>query len=466
LGNHGWLRRRLRMAFYPGKAQEFTLRCLLRIRHLRQRGAIIWRLLKTAAGRKRVRIGVYSHIPRTMWRLAYLYRGTLLRRVGIITVVGSFGKTTTTRAVLSALGLEAARHTGWNSRSALPDAILCINPQAKHAVIEVGISDKGQMEGHARLLKPNIAVVACIGSEHMSSLGSLEITRAEKAKMVAAIPPSGLVVLNGDDPNVLWMRDLSRARVITYGFGEPNEVRATDIVENELSGVRFNLQIDGRSYDIRTRLIGRHMIYPILAAATVAHEEGYDLSQAIAALEQLDPTHNRLQPIQLPGCGAWVLMDAYKAALETIEVALDALSELSATRKIVVLGDVEEPPGSQGIIYKALGRRLAEIADRVIFVGGKKAFNSLRAGAISGGLSPEMLAHTRTDPFTLVQMLNGLHLGAGDIVLIKGRSTQHLERVALILEGEEVTCTTRSCSRRHDCYSCPLRRSKNKAPLG
>ena len=442
------------------RLQSLAVVFLLRARHLRQRIVNIYRSFRTADGRVRLRLSLYERIPHVVTHGASLYRQTFGRRARVVAVVGSFGKTTTARALLAALGLDDSRHTGSNSGTGLADALLRISPHAKHAVIEAAITDKGQMEGHARLLKPNVAVVTSIGSEHMTSLGSLEITRAEKAKMVSAIPASGFVVLNGDDPNVLWMRELSQARVITYGFGESNHVRATDVVENELSGIRFKLHIDGGVYDIRTRLIGRHMVYPILAAATVAYEEGYDLRQAIAALEQLEPTHNRLQPIQLPGLGAWVLLDAYKAALETIEAALDALSKLSAKRRIVILGPVEEPPGSQGPIYKALGVRLAEIADSVVFVGGKKAFNSLRAGAISAGASRDALMNMRTDPHAIARTLENMGLRAGDIILIKGRSTQHLERVALILAGRTVTCVADYCLRRHDCATCPLLREK------
>jgi UDP-N-acetylmuramoyl-tripeptide--D-alanyl-D-alanine ligase len=58
------------------------------------------------------------------------------------------------------------------------------------------------------LLRPNLTVVTSIGSEHHGSLGSLEVTRAEKVRMIAAMPASGITVLNGDDPNVLWMRPM------------------------------------------------------------------------------------------------------------------------------------------------------------------------------------------------------------------------------------------------------------------
>ena len=454
--NHERFRWRLRITRWSESLQVATLGFVTRAQRFHRHIVLVWRSFRTSSGRDRLRNSLYRRVPRLTQHLAGLHRRTLARKAHLVAVVGSFGKTTATRAIKAALGIDDTRLLFGNTRTGLSASLLRIRPFARHAVLEVGIDRKGMMESYAQHLRPDIAVVTCIGSEHMTSLGSLETTRAEKAKMVAAIPSSGLVVLNGDDANVLWMRDQSRARVVTYGFGELNDVRATDVVDDDLSGVRFNLQIDGQTYAIRTRLIGRHMIYPILAAMTVAYEEGVDLSQCIASLERLAPTHNRLQPIQLPDSGAWILMDAYKSALETIDAALDTMSRLSASRKIVVLGDVEEPPGSQGPIYKALGSRLAEVADYVIFVGGKTNFSRLKVGTIQGGLSRDAMTNTRTDPHEIAQALNKIGLSQGDLVLIKGRSTQHLERVVLILTSHDVACNARFCARRHDCETCPL----------
>jgi UDP-N-acetylmuramoyl-tripeptide--D-alanyl-D-alanine ligase len=454
LGFHGRLRQWLKALRPPEQCRVATLGLLLRLGRFRKRLVTICRSSRTHLGRERLRLGLYNLTPKTTRYLASFYRRTLIRQVRLIAVVGSFGKTTTTRAMLTALGIKDARYVGWNAKNGPPAAILRIRTHAQHAVLEIGVSNKGQMEDYAQLLRPDVAVVTCIGSEHLSSLGSLETTRAEKAKMVSAIPASGLVVLNGDDANVLWMRDLTSARVITYGFGESNQVRATNLVEDTLSGIRFELHLDGDVCSVRTRLIGRHMVYPILAAVAVAHSEGCDLQRAIPALEQLEPTHNRLQPIRLAN-GAWLLLDAFKGALETIEVALNALSGLSARRKIVVLGDVEEPPGSQGPIYKALGKRVAEVADCVVYVGGKTNLNRLKAGLSLGQFPHDALTNTRTDPHAIAQALDKIGLRQGDVVLIKGRSTQHLERVALILAGQSVACAARSCARRHDCETCP-----------
>lgn len=74
------------------------------------------------------------------------------------------------------------------------------------------------METFARLTRPTICVVTTVGTDHSRSLGSLENTRDEKAKMVRALPSQGVAVLNADDENVLWMAGETSARVVTYGL--------------------------------------------------------------------------------------------------------------------------------------------------------------------------------------------------------------------------------------------------------
>ncbi len=429
----------------------------IRMRSFARRVFAIYRALWTPAGQERLRMGAYSRMPVIPCRLARLHRRTLARRTRVIAVVGSFGKTTTTRAISAALGLpERLRRFGWNGGVALADGILHMRRRDERAAFEVAIADRGQMEGFAHLIRPDIVVVTCIGSEHMTSLGSLEATRAEKAMMVRALSASGLAILNGDDPNALWMKSVSSAPVLTYGFGASNQVRASAVEQDALSGTRFEVHVGDEVLEVHTRLLGRHMVYPILAAIAVSHAEGREMGRSLQALEELEATPNRLQRIRLAN-GAILVLDAYKSGLETIHAALDTLGELTARRKIVVLGDVEEPPGSQGPIYKDLGKRVAEIAEHVVFVGRRTSFKSIRGGATASGLPRSSLVHVREAPLEVAQALESV-LQDGDLVLIKGRSVQHLERVALLLQGGRVTCAASACPRRHDCASCPLLR--------
>jgi UDP-N-acetylmuramoyl-tripeptide--D-alanyl-D-alanine ligase len=410
--------------------------------------------LGSAPGRKRLLRGAFFRSWPVFFPIAGAYRRTIIRRTRIVAVVGSFGKTTTTRAVSAALGLPRDPYRGWNAGAFLAAGLLRIRPGARHAALEVGISRKGTMARYARLLRPDIAVVTSIGSEHHESLGTLEGTREEKAAMVRALPPAGLVVLNGDDPNVLWMREATRARVITFGLGDACDVRASSVVLDIRTGMRFALHADGTTYEMTSRLIGPHMVHSILAAVAVAVGEGLPLEDALPRLRGVTAAPERLEVVPTEG-GAFLLVDTYKSVLETIVTSFETLAALQVDRKIVVLGDIEEPKGSQGPLYKALGARLADIATRVVFVGGGKAFESLASGTRGAGMPKESVVYAGRSARRAAELVQE-DLRAGDVVLIKGRSTQHLERVAFHLVGRPVPCDVEACGLKPGCDECPL----------
>ncbi len=314
-----------------------------------------WRNILAVLQNPLVRSQFIYGIWRKSWpllsRIATLYRYTLIRNTRVVAVVGSFGKSTTTRAVAHAL--VARLHPGYQNNywSFLARSVLSIRPCDRYAVIEAGIVRPGRMGMYARRIRPNITVVTSIGSEHISSLGTLEVTRKEKFEMVRALPKRGIAILNGDDPNVCWMAKQTGARVVTFGTDKANDVRASEIMLDWPSGTRFKLHAGGQTRGLRIGLLGLHMVYPILAAVAVALAEGLALDDVIPALEALGPTPGRLEPIHLDN-GAIILRDDIKSALETIDTALEVFSKIPAQRKIIVMGEISEFPGNQRWLYR------------------------------------------------------------------------------------------------------------------
>lgn len=420
---------------------------------MRYRWRDIPALFRTPIGRIQLVNSVYQYAWPLLSPLASLYRRTLGRKVRVVAVVGSFGKSTTMRAVATALGVQFNRLSQRNSWSFVTGAVLRMRPHDRHAVIEVGIDGGGQMAKYARIIRPDVTIVTSIGSEHHRSLATLEVTRTEKSEMVQILPRSGIAVLNGDDPNVRWMEGQTRARVVTFGIDERNDVRASDITLQWPNGTRFTLHADGQTRNLRIRLIGRHMVYPVLAAVAVSLAEGFTLDRILPVLETLAPTPGRMQPVQLTN-GAFLLRDDFKSPLETINAALEVFSEIPARRRIVVLGDMSEPPGSQGPIYRHIGERVARVASRAIFIGG--SFQRYAAGAKRGGLPRSALVNAGRSVLKAVEALQG-DLGLGDVVLIKGRFSQRLGRVAIALAERTVRCDISFCDAKATiCEHCPM----------
>ncbi|MGH8713345.1 MAG: Mur ligase family protein [Casimicrobiaceae bacterium] len=410
-------------------------------------------MLATPAGRIHIRYGIAYRLWPLLSPLARAYRRTLVRSTRVIAVTGSFGKSTTTRAIAAALDLPLHHAALFNSWQWLAFAVLRIRPGQPRAVIEAGISRPGQMQRYARTICPDLAVVTTIGSEHQRSLGTLEVTRVEKSWLLRGLPASGVAVLNGDDANVMWMKDQTRARVVTFGFGASCDVRADDVRLDWPRGTRFHLTAFGEERDVSVRLLGRQMMYPVLAAIAVSHLEGCTLDLALARLRELAPTPGRLDPVLLPN-GVTVLRDDFKSALETINAALDVLAQVPAPRRIVLLGAVSEPPDKQRRTYQAIGERVAGIAAHLVVF--KNEFEPYWSGARRGGMRREAVTNAGRTARQAAEALDRV-LQPGDVLLIKGRSPEKLDRVRLILEGRAVGCEIRYCSfRTIECDECPM----------
>jgi UDP-N-acetylmuramyl pentapeptide synthase len=328
-----------------------------------------------------------------------------------------------------------------------------MRPGKQNVVMEMGIDGPGQMRTMAQVVRPDVAVVTSIGTEHHRSLGTLETTRDEKAELVRVLSPAGHAVLNGDDPNVRWMAGETQAQVTLYGFDTENEIRARELELDWPRGMRFRLETPQESRTVNVRLIGRYMIYPILAAVAVARAEGIPLDKCLELMEDLPPTRDRMEARRLEN-GAILLCDYFKSSHETVVAALEVFGEIPAKRRLVVMGEVSEPPGSQGPIYRDIGERIARVASQAIFVG--RNFQRYKAGATRGGMAADAVVDAGTNVLQAAEALPD-DLGEGDVVLIKGRDTQRLDRVACALEGRQVGCQITFCQLHgFRCHRCPM----------
>lgn len=392
---------------------------------------------------------------------AGLCRRTVARRTRVIVVVGTYGKTTTTRAIRAALGLPPSPWVEANANclALVPLAFFRDLGRCREVVIEVGIGAPAQMSRFAWALRPSVVVVTCIGHEHIQSFRDLDHLRSEKADMVRCLAADGVAVLNGDDANVMWMASQTGARIVTYGLAQGLDVRGTELALDWPHGTRIRLQTGEESVDLDSRLIGDGLIHGLLAAAAVAGVEGRRLAAVSPALASMPATRGRLQPMVLPG-GVTVLRDDYKSTPETVLEALDTLGQLPSRRRIAVLGDLDMPPPPERHWYKAVGEKVAQVADLAVFVGTK--FDRYRVGARAAGMRDDQLHHARS-VHEAITFLQG-RLRPDDVVLVKGRETQRLTRIILALAGRDVRCRVEQC-RLHltFCDDCPLLEHDNSS---
>lgn len=388
-----------------------------------------------------------------LYRPAGLYRRTLGRGRKVVAVVGSTGKTTTVHVLNEMLAIKNDGAINRNYGLHLVRKLAATHFRQKALVLEVGISRTGQMARYAWVLRPDIVVVTTVGSDHHPSLGGQEGIFREKSFMVKALPPHGLAVLNGDDPRVRSMADLTGAKVILYGLGTQNMVRAEEISPDWPAGTGFTLVAPGVRRRMILPLLGEHFIPCALACCAVALHLGMSLNEIAASMQSLASLPGRMHPVWLAD-GVCLIEDYKKGTGETFQAALNFMAKVPAERKVLVMGSVETPLGSGYRLSKELGSRAGRIADLLLLMGSES--KSVAAAAKKSGLSPDNIIKCGRDVHAVVRELRR-RLQPGDVVLIKGRRDLQLERVTLMLQGKNVSCSVKQCEWTSiSCNQCGL----------
>ncbi len=365
--------------------------------------------------------------------LAYAEHVLRRRGVAVVGITGSVGKTSTKEAVAAVLGVRQPvfRNQGsYNGRYGLPIALGRLGDEGL-AVLEMAADSVDEIRLLAGISRPQVGLVTRVGRSHVADLGGLEGIAAEKSRLVQALPPEGLAVLNHDDPLVRAMAAGTRARVATYGLSPEADLWA-DQVETGPWGARCIAHVERRAVPLSVPWIGAHHAYTMLAACAVGRFYGLPLEEIADALASLPPLAGRLN--LLPGVGgSRILDDTFNASPESAVAALEALATLPARRRWVVLGDMADLGGEAEGAHREVGRLAARVADRLVTKGELAQLASREA--IAAGLDPSRALVSYADA-EIVQALQG-ELGEGDLVLIKGSATARMERVAagLLADG-------------------------------
>ena len=349
------------------------------------------------------------------------------RAVKVIAVTGSVGKTTCKELIASVLSRKYTvlkSEANLNTEIGIPLTLLQLRNKHARAVLEFGMYARGDIATLAHIARPASGVVTNVGPVHLERLGSIGGITAAKAELVEALPADGLAVLNGDDARTAAMAARTQARVTYFGLSEQCDIRASDIISVGLQGTEFRIIQAGSTVDVRLPLPGRHYVYPALAAAAVALEEGLTLSEVADALAEVRPD---LRSRILPGPnGSTVLDDSYNASPASMLAALDLLSDLPG-RRIALLGDMLELGAAEEEGHRSVGERSATACHLLLTVGRLASY--IADAARRAGTTEVRHLSSAGDAIEVLSK----ELREGDHVLIKASRAMAFEEVVSAL---------------------------------
>jgi len=357
--------------------------------------------------------------------LAAAYRNRF--DLSVVGITGSNGKTTTKEMLAAILeqtgpGLKTAGNL--NNLIGLPQMIFRLEEQQRWAILEMGMSEPGEIDRLAEIAAPQIGIVLNAFAAHLESMGDVASVARAKGELLLRLPAGGCAVVNADDALISAQPVSVGVRRITFGTGDA-DVQATGIETLGINGQRFNLQMADSSYSVHLQAFGLHNIYNALAAASAANAMGVEPALIVSGLESFRPYDKRFQLESVGGLN--LIDDSYNANPASMAAALATLSELKGTKKaFVALGDMLELGGDEIGLHRTLGMQAAKVADRLYLCG--KLTSHTAEGAISGGMAAASIICTSNHDEIVVDIV--AHAQTGDFVLTKGSRGMRMDIVA------------------------------------
>ena len=354
----------------------------------------------------------------------------------VVGVTGSTGKTSTREAITSVVSVvhRVFRNpANFNGRFGLPIALAGLGPEHEVAVLEMGCDSFGEIADLAEMTRPRVGVVRTINHAHLAYLGSLDAIAQEKGRLIEALPRDGTAVLNYDDPRVLAMRERTQASVITYGLSPDADLVASDI-RLDAHGLQFMVHFPGAGgmglpgyptkAEVRTRLIGGHHAYTVLAAIAVGLIYGVPWEDIVDALEGLRSGPGRLNVLE--GVGSSVILDdTYSANPASMLAGLQTLADYPAERRIAVLGGMSQLGGYAVTGHGRVAQAAAAFVDLLVTQGERGDWIAKAAEEAGMPTDRVLVTYTAADAGRCLRE----RLGPGDVVLVKGDVDARMEHV-------------------------------------
>jgi len=355
----------------------------------------------------------------------------------VVGITGSSGKTTTKEmlaGILSLIGPGLKNPGNFNNLVGLPLTVFKMNSALRWAVLEMGMSARGEIARLAQIADPSVGVITNIGPAHLETLKNLDGVARAKGELFAALKRGGVAVVNADDPRVAGLPVANGVATIRFGISPQSDVRGEEL-STDPSGVAFRLVVFDKSVPVHLKVPGRHNVSNALAAAAAATALDIDIDVISRGLEGFCAVSGRMETSILPQ-GITLVEDTYNANPLSVRAALESFDEMGGEgRRIGVLGDMLELGETSASLHRETGQVAARHLDILVVMGDMA--EEMVAGASKGGLKPDRIVKV-TSHEDAAESLRQI-MTAGDRILVKGSRGMKMEEVCRLLRSGKMS---------------------------
>ncbi|WP_243370063.1 UDP-N-acetylmuramoyl-tripeptide--D-alanyl-D-alanine ligase [Geotalea sp. SG265] len=368
---------------------------------------------------------VVSDTIKALGDIAAFYRQKFA--ITVVGITGSNGKTTTKEMLATILsqtgpGLKTAGNL--NNLIGLPLMLLRLSGRERWAVMEMGMSEPGEIDRLAEIAAPQIGIITNAFTAHLASMGSVEAVARAKGELFLRLKQGGTAIYNADDPLISRLSTAPGVTRLSFGL-RGAEVSSEGIETRGIEGMHFTLRLPDGEVPVKMKAFGLHNVYNALAAAAAAHAMGLDRQTICTGLEEFTPYDKRFHVEQVEGLV--LIDDSYNANPASMAAALVTLKDIRRqNRGIAVLGDMLELGSGAAAAHREVGLLAATCVERLYLMG--EYAETVAAGAVDGGMGADSI-HIAESHGEIVEDLRR-KVAKGDNILIKGSRGMHMEKIA------------------------------------
>lgn len=348
----------------------------------------------------------------------------------IVAVTGSVGKTTTRNMIATALRSKYRTFetlNNCNSQVGVPTMLCMISPEDEIAVLECGMSERGQITILSDMVKPKYAVVSTIGVAHIEQLKTQENIRDEKLSIIDGLEENGVLFLNGDDPMLAEMKGRLPVHTLYYGTEDWCDYYA-DHIQYDNGRSYFECVHGDERVKVELSVLGKHNVLNCVGALAVSHTHGIPLD--VAAAEFAHFSGMRQNIIELDNRFR-VIDDTYNASPDSMRASLDVLCQIETEgRRIAVLGDMFELGDESELYHYQVGEYLATLPIDELIVVGTRA-KQIRAAVLNSESKIKTYEFSENEEVAMYLLAT---LMPKDIVLIKGSNGMNMNEIVDLLK--------------------------------
>ncbi|MDO4510981.1 MAG: UDP-N-acetylmuramoyl-tripeptide--D-alanyl-D-alanine ligase [Bacteroidales bacterium] len=290
--------------------------------------------------------------------------------IPVIGIAGSVGKTSTkemTHSVLRQKYNVLKTEGNFNNELGLPLTIFRLRDEHEMAVLEMGISDFGEMHRLAKVARPNTVIMTNIGICHIERLGDRDGILKAKSEIFDFIEPGANIILNGDDDKLATVTDVRGIKPVYFGFNAEHPIWADNLQSLGLKGTICTIHTPQGSFDAHVGLPGRHQVLNALAGTAAGLAYGLSLEQIKAGIEANGSLAGRFHIIDTPRYT--IIDDCYNANPVSMRASLEVLQD-GAGRRVAIIGDMGELGDDKVAHHAELGKFAAALNIDVIYCVG------------------------------------------------------------------------------------------------